>query len=62
MNRHDIKARPVSLAEANAFVDDLHRHHQHVVRDKYRVGAEIDGRLVGVVQVGRPVARMLDEL
>lgn len=56
-----LKAQPLSLAEANKFVDDFHRHHQPVVRDKFRVGASLDGKLVGVVQVGRPKARMLDD-
>jgi hypothetical protein len=54
-----IKAVPLELKEANAFVAALHRHHKPVTRDKYRVGASVGGKLVGVVQVGRPVARML---
>ena len=52
---------PLSLQEANNFVTLNHRHHDPVHRDKYRVGASIDGKLVGVVQVGRPVSRMLDD-
>ena len=56
-----IKAVPLSLKEASAYVDELHRHHNHAVGDKYRVGAEINGELVGVVQVGRPVSRYLDD-
>lgn len=56
-----IKAVPVSLKQAQAYVDELHRHHVHTVGDKYRVGAEVDGKLVGVVQVGRPVSRYLDD-
>lgn len=56
-----IKAIPLELKQANEFVDSLHRHHQSVHRDKFRVGAEVDGRLVGVAQVGRPVSRMLDD-
>lgn len=56
-----IKAIPLSLKEANEFVDRLHRHHDPVYRDKYRVGAMQDGKLVGVVQVGRPVSRILDD-
>lgn len=30
-------------------------------RDKYRIGCESDGELVGVVQCGRPVSRHLDD-
>ena len=56
-----MKAVPIELKEANAFVDKLHRHHAPVVRDKFRVGCEVEGELVGVVQVGRPLARSLDD-
>lgn len=33
-----IKAIPMELSEANAFVDSFHRHHASVHRDKFRVG------------------------
>ncbi len=56
-----IEATPIELKNANAFVSTLHRHHDPVHRDKFRVGASINGKLVGVVQVARPVARMLDD-
>lgn len=56
-----ITAVPLSLKEANEFVNQLHRHHNSVFRDKYRVGAMENGKLVGVVQVGRPVSRVLDD-
>lgn len=51
----------VSLAEANAFVAALHRHHPPVVGHKFSLGAVADGVLVGVAIVGRPVARMRDD-
>lgn len=59
----------VELAEANAFVDALHRHHKRVVGHKFSLGALdtnqeghfADGKLVGVAIVGRPVARRLDD-
>lgn len=54
-----LRSVPLELKEANAFVDKMHRHHDPVHRDKYRLGCEIDGKLVGVVQVGRPVSRSL---
>lgn len=56
-----LKAVPLELKEANAYVGAIHRHHAPVHRDKYRIGCMLDGRLVGVVQVGRPVSRMLDD-
>ena len=53
------KPVPLERDRCVAFVDAMHRHHDGTTRDKYRIGAELDGRLVGVVQVGRPVARGL---
>lgn len=50
---------PVERADAAEFIARLHRHHDPVMRDKYRIGAEVNGKLVGVVQVGNPVARAL---
>lgn len=54
---------PVELREANAYVDRHHRHSTTVVRDKFRVGLRNSstGDLVGVAQVGRPRARMLQD-
>jgi len=51
---------PLTLAEANAFVAQHHRHHKPVPGAKFAIGAAKDGRIVGVAIVGRPVARMLD--
>ena len=51
----------VELAEANAFVAANHRHHKPVVGHKFSLGATMDGELVGVVIVGRPVSRMRDD-
>lgn len=56
-----ITAVPIELRQANEFVERYHRHHKPVHRDKFRVAASIDGRIVGVCQVGRPVARGLDD-
>ncbi|MDO5549421.1 MAG: hypothetical protein Q4F79_13175 [Eubacteriales bacterium] len=56
-----MRAVPLELKQANAFVERLHRHHPPVHRDKFRIGCEKDGKLVGVVQIARPVARGLDD-
>ncbi|MGN0599300.1 MAG: XF1762 family protein [Oscillospiraceae bacterium] len=56
-----LKAVPMELKEANAFVDKLHRHHSSVHRDKFRIGCECNGKLVGVIQLARPVSRVLDD-
>lgn len=52
---------PMTLAEANAFVAQYHRHHQPVIGAKFCVGAAATDRLCGVAIVGRPVARHLDD-
>ena len=52
---------PVTLKEANAFVAELHRTHVPVRGHKFSIGASIEGRLVGVVIVGRPVSRHRDD-
>ena len=51
---------PVSLREANAFVDQHHRHHKGVTGHKFSIGCSQDGQLVGVAIMGRPVSRYLD--
>lgn len=56
-----LKAIPLELKEAQSFIDENHRHHKASYRDKFRVGCVKDGELVGVVQVGRPVSRYLDD-
>lgn len=61
MTNRKLKTVPLTLDEANAFVAQYHRHHKPVHRDKYRVGCTLDGKLCGVVQVGRPVSRVLDD-
>lgn len=56
-----LKAVPIELKTANEFVNSLHRHHNAVHRDKFRIGCVCDNKLVGVVQLARPVARHLDD-
>jgi len=52
---------PISLAEANAFVEQHHRHHKPVVGHKFSIGAALGDEIVGAVIVGRPVSRMRDD-
>lgn len=53
---------PVSFEIACGFVQMWHRHHTAPVGHKYSIGvADDDGVLHGVVIVGRPVARHLDD-
>ena len=53
---------PITLAEANQFVRQHHRHHAPVPGCKFCVAvADDDGQVRGVAIVGRPVARLLDD-
>ena len=58
-----MKIVPITLREANDFVERHHRHSARTSNDggKFAIGLNADGSLVGVAIVGRPVARMLQE-
>jgi len=51
----------VEFAEAAAFVSEHHRHHTPPVGHLFSIGAYRDSALIGVVIVGRPVARHRDD-
>ena len=51
----------LTLADANAFVVQHHRHNKKVQGHKFSIGAVFCGNLCGVAIVGRPVARKLDD-
>lgn len=55
--RFDMKAVPITLAQAKGFVGEFHRHHKAPIGHRFSIGAEHGGKLVGVVVIGRPVAR-----
>lgn len=52
---------PITLAEANEFVDQHHRHHKSVTGAKFCLAVSDDDGVRGVAIVGRPVARALDD-
>lgn len=57
-----IELRPISQADAFAFIRQHHRHHSVPVGALWWHGAhDDDGVLIGVAIVGRPVARRLDD-
>ena len=56
-----MKAVPIERKECQEFINSLHRHHTASVSDKFRIGCEVNGKIVGVAQVGRPVSRALDD-
>lgn len=52
--------KPISLAQANAFIINNHRHHDKVSGHKFSLSCYDGERLVGVACVGRPVSRHMD--
>lgn len=54
-------AVPMELKDAQNYINTYHRHHIAAHRDKFRIAAMDNGEIVGVVQVGRPVSRVLDD-
>jgi hypothetical protein len=56
-----LRARPVTLEDANVFIRALHRHHKPVPGAKFAIGATTGEELVGVAVVSRPVARLTDQ-
>jgi len=57
-----LSVRPISLAEANAYVATYHRHHPRALSWKFGIAVEDpQHQLRGVIMVSRPVARSLDD-
>ena len=57
-----LKLCPISFRDANAFVAGYHRHHKPVVGHKFSIACmDESGIIRGVVIVGRPVSRYLDD-
>lgn len=56
-------AVPITLREANDFVEQFHRHNGRTSRNggKFAIGCSADNELVGVAIVGLPIARMLSD-
>lgn len=55
-----LQLMPATLAEANAYVKTVHRHHAEVVGHKFSIACALGQSIVGVIIVGRPVSRHLD--
>ena len=53
--------RPATIRNAQAFVSAHHRHNAAPRGARYALEAVFGGQVVGVVIVGRPVARLLDD-
>ncbi len=52
---------PITLREANRFVEQHHRHHQPARGCRFCVAVAQDDEVVGVAIITRPVARRLDD-
>lgn len=52
---------PISLRDAHAFVNVHHRHNVGTRGHKFSIGLKLNGELIGVATVGRPIARHLDD-
>ena len=53
--------KPLTQRAAKTFIDEHHRHHKSSRGDVFRIGLMHEEELIGVIQVGRPVARLLDD-
>jgi hypothetical protein len=53
--------QPITFKEASAFVRTHHRHHLPPVGWKFGIAVNDGAKVVGVVTVGRPVARHADD-
>ncbi len=56
-----LTVQPISMAEANRYVETHHRHHRPVRGCLFCVAVNDGERVVGVAIVGRPKARMLQD-
>lgn len=52
---------PIDFSEAKVFIEEHHRHHVPPIGHKFSIGLSDGERIVGVVTVGRPVSRHLDD-
>jgi hypothetical protein len=52
---------PITLKEANAFVEQHHRHHKPARGCRFCVAVALGGQVVGVAITSRPVARALND-
>lgn len=55
-----IRLTPISYPEACAFIAQHHRHHIPPQGWKFGIAVARNDQIVGVITIGRPVARLLD--
>ena len=56
-----LQLQPVSFGEAKEFIRVHHRHHKAPQGWKFGIAVNAGETVVGVITVGRPVARLLDD-
>jgi len=56
-----LELQPITLRECNRFITLHHSHHLPPQGAKFAIGVNDGEAVVGVVVVGRPVSRMLDD-
>lgn len=52
---------PITLREANNFVDNFHRHNKPTQGGRFAIGAVHNDEIVGVAIVGRPISATLQD-
>ena len=56
----ELEIIPITFRKAKQFIAENHRHSKPPQGHKFSIGLQLENELVGVVMVGRPVARRLD--
>lgn len=56
-----MEIRPITLKQANEYVNAHHRHHNGTVGCKFAIGLFDDEEMVGCAICGRPVSRYYDD-
>jgi hypothetical protein len=56
-----LSLQPITFTEAAAFICRFHRHHLPPTGWKFGIAVNDGAQVVGVITVGRPVARRLDD-
>ena len=55
-----LSLQPITFKEANEFIKEHHRHHLPPQGWKFGIAVNNGDKVVGIITVGRPVARHLD--
>lgn len=56
-----LELQPITIREAGEFVRQFHRHHAPPQGAKFAIAVNDGLKIVGVILVGRPVSRKLDQ-